>query len=83
MERCHGKTRAGARCKRTASAGSDFCAIHADQAKGAAGSAGPSGNGESAAAAEGRDPLDTIIAATALGVVVFAALTLRRLFRFL
>jgi hypothetical protein len=82
VERCHGKTKAGARCKRNASSESRFCSIHADQAKAAAGAAGPSGGEGPASGAKRRDPLETIIAATALGVVVVAALTLRRLFRF-
>jgi len=30
--RCKGKTKAGARCKRNSSEGSDYCATHADQA---------------------------------------------------
>jgi len=33
MERCRGKTKAGARCKRGSGEGSDFCSLHAGQAK--------------------------------------------------
>lgn len=32
MARCTGTTKAGNRCKRDASEGSDYCAAHADQA---------------------------------------------------
>jgi hypothetical protein len=61
--------------------------MHADQAQAAGGAAGAAagsvGEDRPPGKARERDPLETIIAATALGVVVFAALTLRRLFRFL
>ena len=78
MERCHGKTKSGARCKRSAAAGSRFCVGHADQAEGTPRDADSSGE-----SSRERDPLDMLITLAAAGAVLCAVLTLRRLFRFL
>ncbi|MFQ5830581.1 MAG: hypothetical protein ACE5JD_15725 [Candidatus Methylomirabilia bacterium] len=78
MERCHGKTKSGARCKRSARAGSRFCATHAGQADGTPRDAHSPGE-----APEKRDPLNSLIGLVAVGAVVCAVLTLRRLLRFL
>jgi hypothetical protein len=78
MERCHGKTKSGTRCKRSAGAGSRFCSTHAGQAEETLREAGSPGE-----TAQKRDPLNTLIGLAALGAVVCAALTLRRLFPFL
>lgn len=77
MERCHGKTKAGARCKRSARAGSRFCATHVGQAEETLGQ-----SDSSAEPSQQRDPLDTLIGVALLGAVVWAALAFRRLFRF-
>ena len=78
MERCHGKTKSGARCKRSATAGSRFCATHAGQAEGRLRDTDSPRD-----TSQERDPLDTLIMLAAAGAVVCAVLTLRRLFRFL
>ena len=78
MERCHGKTKSGARCKRSARAGSCFCATHAGQAKETLRDADSPGE-----TAQNRDPLNTLIGLAAVGAVVCAVLTFRCLFPFL
>jgi len=78
VERCHGKTKSGDRCKRSARAGSRFCASHGGQAEEALGQSDSSGE-----TSQQRDPLDTLIGLAVLSAVVCAALTFRRLFRFL
>ena len=80
MEQCHGMTKAGNRCKRSASEDSLYCSAHAEQA------------GESAsepeapeAATDGcgeRDPVETFVAAAVLGVAIVLVLKVGRLFRF-
>lgn len=75
MNRCHGKTKSGARCKKTARAGSRFCAIHAGEAPGS----------QHVAAAgsvlRARDSVDTLLALAAAGAIIVAVLAARRLFR--
>jgi hypothetical protein len=78
VERCHGKTKSGDRCKRSARAGSRFCATHGGQAEEALGRSDSSGE-----TSQQRDPLNTLIGLAVLSAVVCAALTFRRLFRFL
>lgn len=77
MDRCNGTTKSGARCKRSASEGSQFCAMHADQAL------DPEEATPSADEASGRDPLEALVAVAAAGVVLLAVLTVRKVFRFL
>ena len=85
-----GRTKAGNRCKRSASAGSLYCSTHADQARSDKTGAGRSGTRTPEADApeilvgtpEERGALDTLIVAAALGaavVVVFAFGKLLRL----
>ena len=79
MEQCHGKTKAGDRCKRSASDGSLYCSAHAGQA------------GESAPEPEApevvdgkcgdRDAVETFVVAAALGVALIVVLKVGRLFR--
>jgi hypothetical protein len=78
VDRCHGKTKSAARCKRSARAGSRFCSTHAGQAEGTPRDADSPGE-----TAQTRDPLNTLIGLAAVGVVVCAVLTFRRLFPFL
>ncbi len=76
MERCHGKTKSGDRCRRSAREGSPFCAAHVGQAE------EPTGEGHAAGTAgQEGDPLETVILVAVAGVVVWAALALRRLVR--
>jgi len=77
MDRCNGTTRSGTRCKRSASEGSPFCAMHADQAR------NPEEATPSADEARDCDPLEALVALAAAGVVLIAVLTVRRVFRFL
>ena len=77
MDRCHGKTKSGTRCKRAAVEGSRFCSTHANQEPGAEeadGSAEPS---------QDLDTLDALIVLVVTGAVLYAALTLRRFSWFL
>ncbi len=78
MERCHGKTKSGERCKRSARVGLRFCAAHGGQAEEALGQSDSSGE-----TSQKRDPLNALIGLAALSAVVCAALTFRRVFRFL
>ena len=77
MDTCHGKTKSGTRCKRSVREGSRFCATHASQAQGLGDADSP---GETS---QERDPLKTLIVLAAAGAVLYVALTLRRVFRFL
>ena len=77
MERCHGKTKSGDRCKRSVPAGSRFCASHGGQAEETAGQSDSSGE-----TSLQRDPLNTLIGLAVLSAVVWAALTFKRVFRF-
>lgn len=79
MERCHGKTKAGNRCKRSASAGSLYCSTHADQA----GKSAP--DAEVPEGVEGdfgeRDAVEILVFAAVLGVAVIVVMKIGRLFR--
>jgi hypothetical protein len=77
VDRCHGKTKSGTRCKRTARKGSRFCATHASQSQGPGDAADP---GETS---QERDSLDTLIILAVAGGVLYALLTLRRITWFL
>lgn len=77
MDRCHGKTKSGERCKRTAAEGEEFCSIHADQAGAAAGATHAPGDPEETGV------LDTIFVLAAAGVIITVGLVLRRTFRLL
>ena len=77
MDRCHGKTKSGTRCKRSVREGSRFCATHASQSQGLGDANSP---GETS---QEREPLETLIVLAAAGAVLFAVLTVRRFFRFL
>ena len=77
MERCHGKTKAGDRCKRSATEDSLFCGMHASQAE--------EGPGEVHSAddeAVERGLLDTLFVAVAAGAALAAIFAFRRVFRF-
>ena len=76
MERCHGTTKAGERCKRSAPEDARYCGMHADQA---------TGEPEEPAFEEAFDErglLDTLVVLAAAGIAVGAALVFRRIFRF-
>ena len=77
MDTCHGKTKSGTRCKRSIREGSRFCSTHADQSQepGDADSAGRT--------SQEREPVETLIVLAVAGAVLYAALALRRVFRFL
>ena len=76
MGRCNGTTTSGTRCKRSVREGARFCATHAGQSS-------------TSEAADVRDEavqrssaLDAVIGLAVAGLVLGAALTFRRLFRF-
>ncbi|MBK5099000.1 MAG: hypothetical protein JJE01_14580 [Gemmatimonadetes bacterium] len=79
MEQCHGKTKAGDRCKRSASDGSLYCSAHAGQA----GDGAP--EPEAPEVADGKcgdlDAVETFVAVAALGVAIIVVLKVGRLFR--
>lgn len=77
MGRCHGKTKSGARCKRTAREGSRFCATHASQSEGLGDA---DAHGETS---QEQDSLDGLIILAVAGAVLYALLTLRRFTSFL
>ena len=77
MDRCHGKTKSGTRCKRAVREGSRFCATHASQSQGLGDANSPDETPQE------RDPLDTLIVLAAAGAVLYVILTVRRVFRFL
>jgi hypothetical protein len=90
VDQCQGRTKAGNRCKRSASAGSLYCSTHTDQARTGKSGTGKTGTKSPEADApeilvgtpEERGALDTLIVAAALGaavVVVFAFGKLLRL----
>ncbi len=84
MERCQGKTKAGDRCKRSATAGSLYCSTHADQAP-AAGRRTKSPEPDAPERASGHtdceNSLDVLIAAAVLGVAAVVVISVGRLFR--
>ena len=74
MARCHGTTKAGARCKRTVAEGREFCSIHASAAAGetpGAESAGSKGDDREKLVASGQDLLHLMIGAAATVVVLW------------
>jgi len=79
VDQCHGKTKAGNRCKRSASDGSLYCSAHAGQA----GDSAPEPEApEAAADANGeRDPVETLVVAAVLGVAIIVVMKIGRLFR--
>jgi hypothetical protein len=77
MERCHGKTKSGDRCKRSAREGAQFCSMHAEQAEDTPEAGGPGGG-----AARGRDLFDVAIGLAVVGFALGGAFAFRRLFRF-
>jgi hypothetical protein len=77
VDRCHGKTKSGTRCKRSVREGLHFCTAHADQAE-----ARPRDEDSPGETSRERDPLETLVVLAAAGAVVYAVLTLRRFFRF-
>jgi hypothetical protein len=76
VDRCHGKTKSGTRCKRSVREGTRFCATHAGQPQGLRDADSP---GETP---QERDTLDTLMVLAAAGAVIYVLLTLRRFFRF-
>jgi hypothetical protein len=72
MQRCHGKTKSGTRCKRSVRKGSRFCASHASQSQGLGDADAP---GETS---QEQDSLDNLIIMAVAGAVLYALLTLRR-----
>jgi hypothetical protein len=72
MDRCHGKTKSGARCKRSARKGSRFCATHASQSQ------GPGDADATGETSQQQDSLDTLIILAVAGAVLYTLLTLRR-----
>ena len=79
MEQCHGKTKAGDRCKRSASDGSLFCSAHAGQA--GDGAAEPEAPEVVDGECGDRDAVETFVVAAALGVALIVVLKVGRLFR--
>ena len=77
MDRCHGKTKSGTRCKRSVPEGSRFCVTHASQDQGLGDADAPSDTTQE------LDSADTLIILAVAGAVLYVALTLRRLSWFL
>jgi hypothetical protein len=79
LDQCHGKTKAGNRCKRSASGDSLYCSTHAGQA----GDGTPEPDAPEVVDGNcwDRDPVETLIVAAALGAAVIVVLTFGRLFR--
>ncbi len=76
MERCHGTTKAGERCKRSAPEGEMYCGLHAGQA------AEEPDVEATPELDEERGLLDAIVVVAAAGIALAAALAFRRVFRF-
>ena len=74
MDRCHGKTKAGDRCRRSVPDGQTFCSAHADQ---------ESESGDSPIGPDDTGGLDTLLVLAAAGVILAVGLVLRRTFRLL
>ena len=84
MDQCQGKTKAGNRCKRSASAGSLYCSTHAGQARGGKrGTEKPEPDAPEIlpGTSEERGPVDTLIVAAALGAAVVVVLAFGKLLR--
>jgi hypothetical protein len=91
VSRCEGSTKAGERCKRSAREGERFCSTHADSATNTAEESARNTAREDQAERDtnrscesegvGRDVFDALFGLAAAGVVIVAALTLRRFIR--
>lgn len=84
VDQCQGKTKAGNRCKRSASAGSLYCSTHADQARrGKSRTETPEPDAPEilVGTPEERGPVDTLIVAAALGAAVVVVIAFGKLFR--
>ena len=79
MDRCHGTTKAGTRCKHSIPDGQEYCSAHADQAPGGADST-VSADSDSA---EDTGLLDTLFVLAAAGAIIAVGLIFRRSFRLL
>ncbi len=79
MDQCHGKTKAGNRCKRSASDGSLYCSAHAGQARD--GAPEPEAPEAAVDASAERDPVETLVVAAVLGVAIIVVMKIGRLFR--
>ncbi len=79
MEPCRGSTKAGARCKRPPSAGSDYCSAHQSQARPAEARSRSSGARDVGGPGheEAYDDLDRLIGVVAIGFLVCVVLALR------
>lgn len=78
MPRCRGITRAGQRCKRNAVAGSEYCAVHTDQAEEATHQDGAAKGRTRGEEAPGLTAGEVLVLA---GVAAVAAALLRRVLR--
>ena len=76
MERCHGRTKSGERCKRSAPEGSLYCGLHVDQEAEEL----EDTRAEAEVAAE-RDLFETVVVVAAAGIALWLALAFRRIFR--
>ena len=84
MDQCQGKTKAGNRCKRSASAGSPYCSTHAGQARGSKpGTETPEPDAPEIrrGTPTERDPVETLVVAAVLGVAIIVVMKIGRLFR--
>ena len=87
MDRCHGTTKAGERCKRSARQDSRYCSSHAGQekrkadARESAKAAGPEAVEEVEVGREERDDVEALLLAAAVGVAVVVVVAVGRLFR--
>jgi len=82
MGQCLGKTRSGARCKRSVGEDSRYCSAHRDQAPGAErGEPAPEIEVEVAEILEDREPIDTLIVAAAFGAAALVVLAFGKLLR--
>lgn len=79
MDQCHGNTKAGNRCKRSASGDSLYCSTHAGQA----GDSAPEPEAPEAATdcCGERDSVETFVVAAVLGVAIIVVMKIGRLFR--
>lgn len=78
MERCHGKTKAGERCKRSVPEGEMYCSLHADQA-----ASESTGERDGSLDAEDLGLVETAFVLAAAGLIIAVGLVLRRSFRLL
>ena len=78
MDRCHGKTKAGERCKRSVPEGESYCSLHADQAR-----EEPTAERDDSLKAEDLGLVETVFVLAAAGLIISVGLVLRRTFRLL